>query len=366
MKYTLAQNAISSLHIACKHFKNFFYDEKRENLRESEMNEEIKIALIFIENAIELLLKTIMVTKKETSIYKHPNSKAIKQVQENLQSGEHLEDALLSVQRIQTLSYSEIVLKYFDKRRRGFRKVRDILLQLAQLRNSITHFGIEVLNYDEILTLFYNAFDVIYNYLFKVLIEIPDIKEYFTSDDWIVKTVHGDKNLVDVHGIYNNFIDFFDEIVEVLNDEIFEKRVGRSVFNICNFSDLLSSTVCDKNFENLLKKYRFQIDKSEIHHDYYMQMLSNEEEMIALVPRYSVFFNASIFMDESSGIQFVVLHNTNEMYLYSSWVQYPEIDKSEADEQWKKDEQKGKCEKVVLSKRNLIRAFERFLQTLNK
>lgn len=47
MKFTLQQNAISSLHIAIKNFKDFFHSNSSENLKNTEKDEKIKIALVF-------------------------------------------------------------------------------------------------------------------------------------------------------------------------------------------------------------------------------------------------------------------------------------------------------------------------------
>lgn len=77
MRFTLQQNVISSLHIAIENFKDFYYSDRSKNLNKSERNEKIKIALVFLENSIELLLKSVLVENEETSIYEDPDSKYI-------------------------------------------------------------------------------------------------------------------------------------------------------------------------------------------------------------------------------------------------------------------------------------------------
>lgn len=51
VKYTLTQNAISSLSIAIESFKKFYYLEDK--CSQSEIDEAVKICTIFLENSIE-------------------------------------------------------------------------------------------------------------------------------------------------------------------------------------------------------------------------------------------------------------------------------------------------------------------------
>lgn len=51
-------------------------------------------------------------------------------------------------------------------------KVKDILNILGDKRNAITHFGIdESDSYSELIACFINTFDVIYNYLYPMLLQ---------------------------------------------------------------------------------------------------------------------------------------------------------------------------------------------------
>ena len=113
MKYSLASNAMSSLHIAIEHFKVFFY--KRSGLSQSIVDENIKISLTFLENAIELLLKTILVVGDETSIYVEPNSKAIKRAKSKKSTKESLSDILIKTENVKTITYTETleIITYF-------------------------------------------------------------------------------------------------------------------------------------------------------------------------------------------------------------------------------------------------------------
>ncbi len=75
MVYTLAGNAVSSLNIAIEYFKKLYYHD--EKYLPSEVDEAFKICITFLENALELLLKTILAEDDPLSIYVHPESRAI-------------------------------------------------------------------------------------------------------------------------------------------------------------------------------------------------------------------------------------------------------------------------------------------------
>ena len=93
MKYSLAENAASSLHIALEHFKAFYYNS--DEIPMSILDENIKISLSFLENAIELLLKTVLVVDDETSIYVEPNCKTIKKAMKKRSKQIALSDVLI-------------------------------------------------------------------------------------------------------------------------------------------------------------------------------------------------------------------------------------------------------------------------------
>ena len=103
MRFTLPQNAISSLHIAIENFKDFYYSDRAERLNITERDEKIKIELVFLENAIELLLKSVLVTFDETCIYKDPHSKRIKEAQALVNDENTLADVLLQKSNFHTI-----------------------------------------------------------------------------------------------------------------------------------------------------------------------------------------------------------------------------------------------------------------------
>lgn len=365
MKYSLASNAMSSLHIAIEHFKVFFY--KSSGLSQSVIDENIKISLTFLENAIELLLKTILVVEDETSIYVEPNSKAIKRAKSKKHTKESLSDILIKTENVKTITYTETVEKYNNLFHKS-NKLYHILHSLGERRNQITHFGIEILKYDEILVLFFNVFDVIYNYLYPQLIELEDIGEYFTSDEYIVETIHGNKRLFDEKFIYNNIVDFLDELLGDCRDYFCSARAKNPDTKIDEFKNLFLAATTDRKFINMCNYYNVDVDLSacKYDNDYNIGFVVNHQEYDCMFSHYSPYFNATIFLNEARNIIFLVLHEKGEMYIYNKDVSYPGSEIPEKDEQWIMDMKQGFCKKVNLSKRNIIKVFDSLLSNIRK
>ncbi|MBQ8207525.1 MAG: hypothetical protein IJZ89_02185 [Clostridia bacterium] len=364
MKYSLAENAASSLHIALEHFKAFYYNS--DEIPMSILDENIKISLSFLENAIELLLKTILVVDDETSIYVEPNCKTIKKAMKKRPKQITLSDILIKDSNVKTITYTD-ALKQYNTKFCNSDKVYNILTRLGETRNKITHLGIEILEYDEILIIFFNVFDVIYNYLYPQLIKLDSIGDYFISDDFLVTTVHGSKFLFDENFVYNNIVDFFDELLGDCRDYFCAMRVKNPNTKIVDFIELFKIAISDKKFNALCDIYKINVDFSSCEvedNSYIIDFEFNNGKTDFIISRYLPYYNATAFFDEGGNIAFIVLHSKEEIYIYSEPVSYPETDEPEADEQWVDDMKKGYCEKMNLSKRNILKAFEKFFVRL--
>ena len=360
MRFTLPENAISSLHIAIENFKDFCYCDRAEKLNITERNEKIKIALVFLENAIELLLKSVLVTIDETCIYKEPLPKCIKKARTLVDDKNTLADLLLQDSNFKTIDYFDVVKKYTKLTGATSEKIESVLFHLSYVRNAITHFGIEIVDYDEIILTFINTFDVIYNYLYDNFMAIDSVGEYFTSDGVVVSTIHGNKWLVAEDGTYNNILDFLDELLIDHNDYIFALRANNPKTKISEFETLMSEAITDKKFDGLLKAHNAEISLGM--DDIISKELSFDIDVpkgsISVLSRYSPYYNATIFENDAGDILFIVLHNEGDIYLYNKDIPYPSPTEPEKDRQWIEDERNGDCEKLNLSKRNIIKVFD--------
>lgn len=364
MKYTLAQNGISSLTIALENFKKFFYLD--DQYSQSEINEAVKICVVFLENSIELLLKSILVSIDPLSIYIHPDSRAIKKAMLKVTDSVKLEDILVFEGRFQTITYTETLKKYSEKFCQS-QKVLSILSTLGEKRNAITHFGIGD-TFEEVLICILNAFDVIYNYLYPELIKIEDIDKYFTSDDIIVETIHGKKFLFDNNYIYNNILDFLDELMVESKSYICSLRALNACSRICEFTKIMENLLDDKKFILTLEQYHATVEFSSCNfndNDFCFSIFINSEQWENICSCYSPFFNVTAFCGETGKIYFLIDHNKNHLYIYDqTYCMWPQYDEPEPDYQWLEDLENGICKRYNLSKRNLLLAFSNMLETL--
>lgn len=365
MKYTLAQNAVSSLGIAIENFKKFYYHSDRYSL--SELDEAIKICIIFLENSIELMLKNILVFSDPLSIYDQPNSKAIQNALSKVTASCKLEDILISEGNFKTIKYSEAVKKYNEKYHNS-EKVYHVLTTLGERRNAITHFGIDgTNNMDELIVCLINAFDIIYNYLYPQLVELDDISDYFTSDDIIVDTMHGKKFLFDNDFIYNNIVDFLDELMEASKDDICTIRASNPKSNIQEFTELMEELIKDRKFGKMLELNCVQIDFASCDfesNDFYFEVIKDSDLWDNIDSCYSPYYNVTAFCGESGNIYFLIVHDKHELYVYNQNenIMWPQCDEAEPDDQWITDYANGVCKRLNLSKRNLLLAFENMLK----
>lgn len=361
MVYTLANNAISSLNIAIENFKKLYYHD--EDYSPSEVDEAFKICITFLENALELLLKTILVEDDPLSIYVHPESRAIQNALSKVNESIRLEDILIAEGNFKTITYSEVVELYNSKFHNSD-KVYRILKNLGEVRNAITHFGIDRTNSkNELIIEMLNTFDVIYNYLYPQLIKIDSIEHIFTSDDLIVETVHGVKPLFDENFIYNNIVDFLDELLETAEDFTLECRLSDPNSKINEFVEIMKIAIEDRKFDELLERNHAEIafhacDFSK--NDFYFDITKEGETFDSIFSCYSRFFNVTAFCNEVGAIYFLVAHDTHDLYLYgnnsnSFWPQWSD---PEPDMLWVNDFDNGSCQKLNLSKRNILKAFD--------
>ena len=188
----------------------------------------------------------------------------------------------------------------------------------------ITHFGIDNTdNWNEFVITILNTFDVIYNYLYPQLIELDEIGDYFTTDDIMVDTIHGKKLLFDRDYIYNNIVDFLDELMETSKEYICNIRASNSKSRICEFLILIEELFSDHKFKQMLSKNNIEL--------------------------------------KFTTCDFLIVHDKHELYIYNKYVNWPQPDEPESDNQWINDCKNNFCSKYNLSKRNLQLAFNNII-----
>lgn len=363
IKFTLYENAISSFYIAKKNFVKLYYTQS-ETLTNKMLDEHAKIGLIFLENSIELMLKAILSVDDPLCIYIEPNSRVIQQALSKISESNRLEDILIRNGNFKTITFTKAVDLYVKKYQKPD-KVKRVLYILGDKRNAVTHFGIdETTTNSELIACFINAFDVIYNYLYPHLIKLNDIGHYFT-DDMIYESYLGTAEFFydpDTN-MYNNIVDFLDELLCGAGSYVFELRKDNTDFKINFFIDILKQVVNDTSFNSELNKMNSTISVNDFfsgetpecrfidldfHNDYY------ELDDIYIAWKYSIYYNYSYFISMYDELLWVVDHNNNSLMYYnkSIYLDNP-YDKAEQEFDFEQDIANNKCQKFTLSKRNL-------------
>lgn len=357
MKYSLQKNAFSSLSIAIDRFKHIYYYDDEQSIFE----ENIKMCAIFLENSVELLLKSILVLHDPLSIYLEPNSKKIQKAMLKVDKNNSLEDILIINGDFKTITYTEAINKCYNYYQSE--KVKNILKELGYIRNSITHFGIVGIDSEYIIA-FINVFDAIYNYLYPEIIEIEEISDYFTSDEMFVSTIHGYKPLFDKKFIYNNIVDFLDELMETSKKWCYESRLLNPKYKIEIFNSIFEDLLKTNNFKKLFSYYdsKLIISNSSDVYDYYLEIWHREEIWDCLMLHYSPYYNSSIFIGDNGRIYFRVDHSSGKIYIYDHEITLPSIEEKEfEDYEWQEHINKGFCKSYNLTKKHLKFAFEKIL-----
>ncbi|WP_312372087.1 hypothetical protein [Lachnoclostridium sp.] len=361
MKYTLLENAIISLDIAVNNFKIFYYNN--DEISESEYYEKIKISIVFLENAIELLLKAILVKEEEKCIYTKVNKDIFNKAQnEAKDKGKKLEDILISNLNIRTITYGNTLDIYIDKYCKS-KKVKKILKQLGKYRNAITHFGLEASKEDqELICCFIETFDVIYNYLYPHLVLLDEsARYYFVDDNFVVETPHGYKFYLDEKLQYNDFLDFVDELLT----ETSQKYIMRLCYNVPQkgierFISVCDELLSDQNYMSFFNDKKLKVDNYEETPWYYF---SCSELDLLITPYYSSVHNTTIYINEIGNILFAIIHDSNTLYKYVREKEYPCLDEAENDEQWLDDEKSNICFHVELTKQSIFNIIKKHLDS---
>ena len=372
MKFTILENAVNSLDIAIENFKLFYYGDE-ESLSSYLEKKYKKVSLVFLENAIELLLKAIILEKTQNNLSiflqtdKEPYKGIIDEARKlSERTGKKLEDCLLKNTNIRTITYSK-ALSYYADIFRADKKVLGVLKKLGYYRNAITHFGIDFSeNPDELLCCFIETFDVIYNYLYPQLLELDEEASYYFEDcdeNYFVETPEGIKFLFGENGEYNNFFDFCDELLRDLSQT--------RLMNLCKKNP-------NKKIETYLSICEEVINTSE-YLDYLetnkLNVTLNDEtgwlecevqgyhEDAHLIPVYSSYYNVTVYFDEGS-VAIIIPHFENKIYSYIKDSNYPCLSEAENDKQWLEDLDKGICMVQSLSSKNLLTALKYWFESL--
>lgn len=349
MELSLEKNAFSSLSISIDCFKVIYYQYSE--ISESVYEEKAKIGIVFLENAIELLLKSILYAKDNNSIF-FTNRKG---EQKTITYGKAL-SMYCKIYDNDNSNDTQTLLK--DNQ---LKKVKIVLEDLRISRNNITHYKFDRIVYDELICIFINTFEIIYNYLFSDLKKLTEVGKYFASDSvWGVETIHGIQPLLSNSAVYNNVIDFLDELLSDSSDYIFKLCYKNPLKKIDKFADLLNSIISDNSnfYKSSLTDQSMIIQECCDLSEGFGFTINKCDNLVDVYFRYLPFYNVGIFINEVGEVLFMVDFYNEEIFIYSENKSYPEYDEPDEFCQWESDLENKICYKQKANYENLIQAIE--------
>lgn len=132
--------------------------------------------------------------------------------------------------------------------------------------------------------------------------------------------------------------------------------------NIQTYERFVQEAIDDKKLKYIIEKHNVQIE-IETHDDNPLYYLFQKDGLeVSVLIRYLPYYNAGLYTNEVGHILFVVIFSDQKIYLYKDKADYPEFCEKDMDRQWENDERKGLCERMELSKNNMIKTFERIIE----
>ena len=247
MKLTLINNAIDSLQIAMKTYhrwNNNYYKWNNKN----EENWDLKITVEFLHNAIELLVKAILLKIDDQSIYCDRQEEIIEEARkEVVRKNILLEEYLIKNDKIKTCSYEEVLEKYFKINSEYPNRAKICLKRLGTYRNRIMHFGIDADengDFFDLLAVIHENFNII-----------------------LIDNFYEDLLKVDEYFEYNDVVDILEPLQECNEDDLKKFAAKIPQKNISNFLGILEKTVKSSKLNSFLQYYDIEIEDKSVYED---------------------------------------------------------------------------------------------------
>ena len=333
MKYKIEENAIDSLKFAMRFFDQFF---------DTNDTSVMKHVIMYLENAVELLLKCLLISDNPLSIYESKCTQTVKEAENKATDTLTLAEILIRRYNIKTIGYENAIKKFCNSHDEN-EKVRMTLSKLGEYRNAIMHFGIDAdEKLDDLICCIFSVFDVISNDLYEYLIAVD---EYFT---------------------YNDFLDEVEDKLEGSIDYISSLCISNPGKNIRPFIDMFKRVISSTEFKDAVDACGISVEFHNMDYNlnsYWIGFFKDGEYLTEWISYYSWFHNATIFTDDSGGTYFVFEHTENVMYSYRTYSNYSHIYEKEGYYPWRKDKDEGKCYSKKLHYKNLVDQMVEFLKS---
>lgn len=333
MKIKLLENAVDSLLISI----DFFYA-----WCEEDNDRYLKLTISSFHNAFELLIKNILINENELLIYESLSDKEILEgikIKRQLRDTTTLDEILIKNMKVKTVSYSSLIKMYcsiFDCNE----KTKKVLERLGDLRNAISHFGIDKSESShEVISVIYESMKLILNHMYPQLLEIHELFNY------------------------NDILDQLEDLLESVKEYQKELCLKTSSTKMLKFAEMFKEAINDDSFKMFLIKNKlamvtetFDIDSFSFSIEFHNDI---GQYIMRLCEHYIAFDNTTVFADESGELYLAIDHFSDNFFYYKEECQYDF--ENEVYKQWDQDYKEQKCIRKNLTSNNLRTALELLL-----
>ncbi len=342
MKISLIENSNDSLSKALDYYLVYL---SFNNKHTKEAGLTLKYSIIFLHNAMELFLKSILAKQNILLIVKDIDDKAVYDVisRKVLSKKNDVFESILKDEKIHTANYSCIVERYASIYKMNKKQV-NTLNELGKLRNMIMHFGISKDKelYKVVVTV-NDSFELINEILY---IELRKFNKMFKANDFydlMDDAFYLGRNYE--HELWRkNYEDIFSEYLIWYKDLLNDKK----------FLDFIE--------ENNLK-FTYNVSDS-----FYQKLVINRKEddefIISFYSYFSIYHNSILLIESESPEVYIVLDYTNrKLFVYTQYKEYELY--PEPHFQWLDDSSTPLCKKLPLDfshfQNGIISTIKRFL-----
>jgi hypothetical protein len=293
MKLKLTDNAIDSLKISMDSFRGWMYAD--DGFAETKC---LKFTIFFLHNAMELLLKAILIKYDRECIYCKDQDSIIEdaKIQANI-FNMTLDEYLIKKTEIKTIGYQELV-NIFREQCCYVPKMIDVLTELGNYRNSIAHFGIDDdTNTLSLINVIYETYALILDNSFYS--ELLELDEYFKYDD---------------------VIDNLESWCEDCEEYQREIAINEPQRKLEKFKKILNNAVISQKIMNFTKAYNIDFENHSKYENYDIFFEFNSERgNVEFRIKYDAFYNYSMMIVTfcvRESIVFIVMHEKDKICLY--------------------------------------------------
>lgn len=292
MRYKLKDNAIDSMQIAIENFNKWLQYEDEAGSRY------LKITILFLHHAVELILKIILMEIDVKCIYKKADSDYLERLCREATTFDIPLDEYLLGKNIQTVEFNKLIELYQEKCILKYR-TKKAFDKLAQYRNGFVHFGTDI---DELITDLY-----------------PSLYEVYK---WIVNDIYDDLLENDDYFSFYDVLDTYEPWIEIMEKIFMAEAYYNPKLKIAPGMEMIRNVINSTKFNKFAEVYGMEVrDDSDYEANKLLYKIIRDNKIVEIENKYDPIFNYTVICtvgDDKYSIYFVLMHSEGKICLYNA------------------------------------------------